>query len=457
MKKKGLKMPDTYVIIVGLITLVTILTWLLPAGSYDLDGKNIIPGTYHAVEKNPAGIGAFLTSFYSGLSKGASTIFIVLLIGGAFQILMDTGTIGAAISAVIHKTNRNYKLIIPSIMLVMSILGALGCGNNIALAFVPIMLSLLRQLDLDKIVVIAALRLASNTGFSASPINPFTVLLAQNIAGVQPLSGAGPRLIMWAVFTALVIWYTMRYCKKIKVDPSKALAPFTAEDDAEFGITEDHSPHLNIRHVLCLITLAGTFIVFSIGSIKWNWDLPMLGACMMALAFLSGIIGGLGPNRMAKSFVNGAKGMVYSAMLIGFASAISVIMTNANIIHTIIYHLCQPLNHLPLILSAAGMFVVNFIFNFFVPSGSGQCYITMPIMAPMADILGLSRQVAISAFQFGDGLCNACIPTSSLLMGSLGMAHISFGKWQRFVLPITGLLCACSIIFLAVMTLIGWT
>lgn len=457
--KKKFQMPDTYVIIVGLIIIMIVLTWIIPAGQFDLgeNGKTVLAGTYHHVERNPAGLIDFLESFYLGMQKGSTTIFLVLMIGGAFGILLETGTVHAAIGTAIRKTQGNYKLIIPVLMVVMSILGALGCGINVALAFTSIMLILCKKLKLDKLAVVAALYLAANTGFSASPINPFTVLLGQSIAEIPTMSGAVPRMFMWVVFTTVAIVYTMRYCAKVTKDPSRALAPFAEgefEDD-DSGI--DNVDKLTPRHILCLLILAGTFIVFGIGTVKAKWDLPALGTCMMAMAFLCGIAGGLNPNKMASAFVNGAKGMVYSAMMVGFASAINVIMTNANIIHSVIYYLSLPVQHLPHAISAVGMFCVNFIFNFFVPSGSGQCYIVMPLFAPMADLLGLTRQVAVSAFQFGDGLCNAVIPTTSLLVGTLGIAKVPFNKWERFAFPVTGLLACCAAIFLIVMTAIGWS
>ena len=181
-----------------------------------------------------------------------------------------------------------------------------------------------------------------------------------------------------------------------------------------------------------------------------------LGACMMLLAFGAGIIGKLSPNAMEKSFVNGAKTMTSSALLVGFASAISVIMTNANIIHTVIYYMSLPLQELPAFLSAVGMLIMNLIVNFFINSSSGQCYVVMPLMVPLADVIGVSRQVAVSAYAFGEALSNSIIPTASLLLGMLGIAQVPFNKWLKFCLPLSGILCAAAAVFLVVMQLLGW-
>ena len=357
----------------------------------------------------------------------------------------------------VKKTKGDYKLVTVAVIVVMSILGALGTGNNVALAFAPIMILLYTKMGLDSIVVVATMYFASNSGFSASPMNPFTVLLGQSISGIPSMSGALPRVLMWFVFTGIAVWYTLRYCKKVKLNPAKSITGvYVAGEGGDADSELDKVEKLNIRHILCLIILAGVFIVYAIGGINWSWDMPQLGAMMMAMTFLVAIAGGVGPNRVAKAFLAGAKTQMCSVLLIGFASAINVIMTDGKIIHSVIYGLSLPLQYLPTFLSAVGMFIVNFLFNFFVSSGSGQCYIVMPLMAPLADLLGMTRQVAISAFQYGDGLCNVMIPTSGLLMGTLGIANVPYQKWIKFAAPVTGIMSAAAAIFLIIVTLVGW-
>jgi len=227
----------------------------------------------------------------------------------------------------------------------------------------------------------------------------------------------------------------------------------TDEDSALDAVAEK----MSIRHTLNLLVLTITFIIYAWGGVKYDWGLPALGAAMMAMAFVTGIIGGLGPNKMANSFVRGAQKMVYSGLLIGFASAINVLMTESNIIHTVIHHLSMPLQNLPTYLATIGMYITNVLFNLVISSGSGLAYVVMPIMAPFSDLLGISRQVAISAYQFGDGLGNALVPTAGLLMGTLGIAKVPYDKWLRFALPCTIILSLAAIVFLVVMTAIGWT
>ena len=401
-QKKHFEVPGTYVILTALIVLMILLTYILPAGTYDFaeDGKTVIPGTYHHVESNPAGIMDFFNCFFKGMSKGSGTIFLIFMIGGAFKMLEDTGTIKAAIAWLIKKTKGNYKIILPAIGIMMAALGSVGAGNNIALAFAPIMIMVCKKLKLDPIVAVAAMYIPSSTGTVSSPIEPFNTLIGQEIAGLPQMSGAGVRLITWIIFVAVAIGYIVRYANRISKDPSKSIVGCYT-DDEEVGNQDaalaEVADKLTVRHVLCLIVLLAVFVVYAYGTIKYTWGISQLGACMMILAFASGIIGGMTPDQMEKSFAAGAKTMTYSALLVGFANALSVIMTDANIMHTVINAISIPLGALPAALSAVGMFIVNLLMNIFISSSSGQAYVIMPLMAPLADVVGVTRQVAVSA------------------------------------------------------------
>ena len=210
------------------------------------------------------------------------------------------------------------------------------------------------------------------------------------------------------------------------------------------------------KHVLCLIVLLAVFVVYAYGTIKYTWGISQLGACMMILAFASGIIGGMTPDQMEKSFAAGAKTMTYSALLVGFANALSVIMTDANIMHTVINAISIPLGALPAALSAVGMFIVNLLMNIFISSSSGQAYVIMPLMAPLADVVGVTRQVAVSAYCFGEAIGNPLFPTAALIMGICGIAGVKYDKWLKFVVPLTGILGGLAVVFLVVTQTLGW-
>ena len=453
-KKYMFAIPDTLVLIIALIGVVCVLTWLIPAGQFDMDGNKIIAGSYHTVESDPATLWDFFNSFGAGMSKGSSTIFLSLIIGGAFGVLIDTGTIHALLNAVIRITKGNYIAILAFITIAMSLFGALGVGLNVQLAFAPIVMLLCSELGLDGILVGAVCYMAADIGFTASPINPMTVVLGQTIAGLTPMSGLVERSICWMIFTVITVCYISCYAIRIRKNASKSLTGVYAHSDDQ--IPAQHTK-LKTTHIINFSLLIAAFSVYCYGSFMKGWQLSQLMACMMALAISVGIVGGLTPNEASRSFVEGAKSMTNTALMIGFASGISTIMNDANIIHSVIHSLCFPLQKLSSATAAIGMFLVNFIFSFFVTSGSGQCYITIPIMVPMSDLLGISRQIAVSAFQFGDGLCNLLLPQSGLLVGTLVIAKVPFSKWLKFAVPFVLIMSVAASGFLTVMCVLGWT
>ncbi|MCI8649130.1 MAG: YfcC family protein [Anaerotruncus sp.] len=460
-EKKQLKMPDTIVILVGMLIVICLLTFILPAGSFDFaeDGKTVIAGTYHYVEGKPAGLVAFLEAFYKGMNKGASVIFITLLIGGAFRVLEDTGTIRSSVAHLIQKTGGNHYIILPVVGLMMAALGSVGAGNNIALAFAPIMVMICKRLKLDPIMVVAALYMPSSTGTVSSPIEPFNTMIGQEIAGIPIMSGAGVRLIMWFVFVGICIWYSLRYATNIRKDPSKSITGCYTDSDNSDGSAdfEGVAEKFNIRHMLCLAVLAIIFIVYAYGTIKFSWGMSQLGTAMMVLTFAAGIIGAMTPNSIAKSFTEGVKTMSSAAVIIGLANALSVVMTDSNIIHTIVNALSIPLAALPAALSAVGMFLVNLLLNLFISSSSGHAYVIMPLMAPLADVVGISRQVAVSAYCLGEGLGNPLFPTAGLFMGVCAIAGVRYDKWMKFIIPLTIINIVVGSAFLMIAQMLGWS
>ena len=453
-KNKRFEVPHTYVILFVLIIITCILTYIIPGGTYQtLNDGTIDANSFEFIENKPASLGDFLNSFMKGMKSASSTIFVCLFIGGAFQIVMDTGAIDAILAATIQKTKGNYSLIFPAVMFVMAVLGALGVGNNVALAFVPILISLARKLRLDAISVAAVLYISSNTGFTTSPMNPFTVLLAQDIAKIPQMSGIAVRSILFIVFNAFGIWYTIQYCNKIRKDSGKSLVGIY---DME-GDEADELKELKPIHIINFIILLIVFIVYAYGGIKLGWGISQLGSSMMVLGIVVGIVSRMPLNKMCESFTKGAKTMLGASLVIGFASTISVVMTEAKIIHSIVYYVTLPLAFLPKALTAIGMYIVNFLIAIPISSGSGQAYVVMPLMAPAADILGVSRQIAISAYQFADGFANFITPTNGLMMGTIALAGVPYDKWLKYIgkyLLYLSILCS---VFLFFASMLGWS
>lgn len=459
--KKKFQIPNTYTLIMLFVMIAAALTYIIPAGQYEMvkdavTGKTLIdPSSFHYVAKTPVGIMGFLLSITNGMSGAAGIIFLVFLVGGYFQVINDTGAIDAAINVSINKLEKKALLVIPFIMILMSILGALGIIVNAVIAFIPIGIALAKKLKLDPVAGMGIMYIGAYSGFVSSPMGPFNTILGQTIAGIPLMSGFGLRSVVWLVLFVVSLWYVIRYVKKVQNNIDDSVL-----DVIDWGDSSDSSEEIiefNLRHAFVLVALTAGFVLYAYGSFKLKWGLSYLSAIMLGVALISGLIAGTNPDEMAKSFIAGCKSMVYGALIIGFAKAITIILTDGNIIHTIIFYMAMPLTKVGATFSGVLMLFINLIFNFFVPSGSGQAMVVMPLMAPMADIVNVSRQIAVSAYQYGDGFSNTIIPTSGVLMAALGVAKIPYEKWVKFMWPLFCLWVLIGSVSLIVASLIGWS
>jgi len=459
-KLKELKVPHTYALIIGFVIFAVILTYFVPAGTYEMildeeTGRNLIePDSFHFVEQSPIGIGQFLMSIPQGMVDAATIIFLVFIVGGSFQVINNTGAIDATINLIISKLN-NALFVIPIVMALMSILGAVGIVVNAVIAFIPIGVALSKKLKLDPIVGISVVYLGAYSGFTSSPMGPFNTILGQEIAGIPTLSGFWVRSLVWLAIFVTTVWYTMRYAKKVQNDKGNSkLGDFNWEDH----ITDEKNDTENfkLKHFLVLAVVLVGFVSYAYGSFNLGWGLNHMSAMMFGLALVAGIVGRMHPDDMASSFITGCERMVFGALVIGLAKAITIVLTDGTIIHTIIHYMSLPLKSLAPSLSAVGMFWSNLIFNFFVPSGSGQAMIVMPLLAPMADVVGVTRQVAVSAYQYGDGFANTIIPTSGVLMAALGVAGVGYEKWLKFMMPLFLKWVGIGTAVIGISAAVGW-
>ena len=458
-KKKKFKVPNTYTLIFMFVIIAAILTYIIPAGEYtfvadETTGRNLIdPNSFQFIDNTPVGIMDFLLSITEGMIGAASIIFLVFLVGGYFQVINDTGAIESTINLAVDKLNKRPLIVIPIIMAITTVLGALGIIVNAVIAFIPIGIALAKKLKLDPIAGMAIMYLGAYSGFTTSPMGPFNTVLGQTIAGIPIMSGFAFRAIIWGALFIVSVWYVMRYSNKVRKDINNS-----ALDEikwAESSETAKETTDFNIRHLFILLVLVAGFAIYTYGSYKLKWSLNYLSAIMLGVALISGLIGKMHPDDMAKSFIAGCKSMVYGALVIGFAKAITIVLTDGQIIHSIIYYMSLPLVKFGSTVSGILMFYINLIFNFFVPSGSGQAMVVMPLFAPMADVVGVTRQIAVSAYQYGDGFSNTIIPTSGVLMAALGVAKIPYEKWVKFMLPLFGLWVLIGTISIIVATAIG--
>jgi uncharacterized ion transporter superfamily protein YfcC len=328
------------------------------------------------------------------------------------------------------------------------------------LPFVPVLIALCLALGYDAVTAVGIMAVGYSVGYGVALINPFTVLIAQDVAGLQPTSGLWYRLILMGVFLPVGVHHVWSYAKKVGADPSASLVADVEGASAPSGdqgaSAGAHYPEMTGTHRLALLAVGIVLVVLIYGLSNWHWYLIEMGALFFALAIVLAIIGRMSPDSTAIEFGKGAAELTTTALMIGVARGIQVILDQGGVVDTIVHGISLPLQQLPGALSAVGMFFVQSLANFFIPSGSGQAYVTMPIMAPLADLVGVSRQVAVLAYQFGDGFTNILVPTNAVLVGILAMAAIPYDRWVRFIIPFMVKMWIVGSIALAVAVLIGY-
>ena len=458
---KALKFPDSLVLIFGMILAAQLVSYVLPAGEYDrvLVGERghqreqVAAGTFHEVEAAPLPAFAFLTAIPRGMAAASGIIFFVFIVGGAIGVIRATGAIDALISTAIRKFGNSPALLIAGTMTLF----ALG-SSTIGMAeeympFIPVLVAMCLALKMDAIVALGLVYVGAGIGYGCAALNPFTVVIAQRIAGLPLYSG---QLLRWSLFViclAVGIHHLLSYARRISKNPQLSLV---AGLDYTSGFDAPQEVPFSPRRAGILACFAAAIGLFVFGVARWDWFLTELGAVFLGLMLLAGVLGGLGPNRVAREFCKGAAELTSAALIIGFARTIEVILDDASIKDTIIHGIAGSLRNLPAALSVLGMLLVQSVFNFFIPSGSGQAYVTMPIMAPLADLTGVSRQTAVLAYQFGDGFTNMIVPTNALLMGMLALGRVPYPRWARFIVPLLLKLYVIAIIALTLAVVMGY-
>ena len=439
--KKRMKMPHTYVILFSIVILAAIASYTLPAGVYDRSkdpatGRTLVnPASYHHVEQTPVSPFDLFKAIPRGMVAGADIVFFIFICGGAFTVIQATGAVNSGLSRFIMKLRGYENLLIPLTMLLFSVFGfTMGMSEEV-IVFIPIGVLLARALKYDDIVAVAMLSTGAAIGFASGLLNPFTVGVAQTIAELKMFSGLEFRIIGFVFLYLSGVIYTMNYAKKVKANPEYSYVYEEMQKNKEVGILDESVQFTGVHQAVALVCLAFLGVMIY-GVMKLEFFITELAAVFLAMGIVGGLVGRLGPNQIAMHFVAGCRDIVFGALVVGVARAILVVLQDGQIIDTIIHGLANGVSIFPKGLAAVGMFWVQSIINFFIPSGSGQAAATMPIMAPLADLLGITRQTAVLAFHYGDGFSNSIIPTSASLMGVLAMAHVPYEKWFRFIWPL---------------------
>ncbi len=454
------RIPHTFVVLFSLIIITAIATWFIPAGQYDRvedpdTGKmTVVPGSFKYVESSPVGFFDTFVAVQKGMVDAAPIIFFIFIVYGSFYIVLKTGTLNNAIAYIIKRLKGKELLIIPISMYLFGLSGAIFGMAEETIAFIPIMVSLAIALGYDAIVGMSMVNLAANTGFAAAFLNPFTIGVAHGIAGLPLFSGMEFRIVNFIVFETLAVWWTMRYAAKIKRNPSASIAKDL--DYSTFKIEEkDLSAEFTSRQKLILVILGATIAVLIYGVLKLGWYIDELAGLFLIMGIASGFVGGFNANQIAEYFIEGCKEVISGAFLVGLGRGVLMVMNQANITDTVVYALSQPLLLLPKWVAAEGMLFVQTLINFLIPSGSGQAAVTMPIMAPLADVLNITRQTAVLAFQYGDGFSNLLWPTT-LLPVFCGIAKIKIDRWWKYYIPFFFIILIVQMIFIAVAVAINY-
>ena len=457
-KNKTVKAINPMLFLVVILLIVAAASYVVPAGSYDrvydevTDRMLVDPASYHSVDRNPTTLFGLLMSVTLGMQNAAYIIFFLLIIGGMFAILNGTGAINNGMANVVRSMKGRELLMIPVCMTVF------GCGSAFCanfeefLAFVPLVLAVCLSMGFDSLTAVGIIFCAAASGYGGAITNAFTTGVAQGIAGLPMFSGMELRVPLFLVLLVVSICYVTWHARRVKRSPASSatyeLDRITAENVA---LDEAAVEPLTRRQklVLVIFVLGLAFTVW--GIVVKQYYIDELSAIFLAIGILGGLVGGLRPSEICDHFEKGCANMLFPCIMIGLANSVVVLLEDASIMDPIIHGLSGLLNGLPPSVAACGMFVIQDVFNVLVPSGSGQAAITMPIMAPLADMLGLTRQTAVLAFQMGDAFTNVMAPTGGEILAALAMCGgVSFKTWMKYLLPLFLMWWGVAFVFLTI-------
>jgi uncharacterized ion transporter superfamily protein YfcC len=442
-----LHFPHPLTLLVGCVIVAAALTWILPAGHYERredpkTGRNIvIAGTYSRIEAHPVGPFQAVVAIPKGIVDAASVIALVFLIGGAFTVIERTGTLGRLAETLAARLRGRGLVVIPVASVAFSLGGILMQMQEELIAFVPMLLLLTRPLGFPPVTAVAMSLGVAAVGAAFSPVNPFQVIIAQKLADLSPGSGLVFRLAVLAPALGLWIAGTLLYARRHREPVDSPLAA--------------RQLRLRWRDVAVLALIVIAFGIYIYGAQRLGWEFDQLSALFFLVGVTAGLLGHLGVNGTAEAFVDGFKSMAFAGLLIGFARAIYVVLNEGQIVDTVVQGLFTPIAHLPPTLSAFGMMLGHSAIHVPVPSTSGQAVLTMPLLVPLSDLIGLPRQVAVLAYQYGAGLCELITPTNGALMAMLAAAGVRYEDWMRFALPLYGVLLVLAVAALGVAVAVG--
>ena len=442
------KVPNTYVIIAAIIAICAVLTWFVPGGQYVKADDGTL--SYETVDSVPQ-TWQVLSAVYHGFVKQAGIIVFILVVGGAFWLLNATGAVEAGIRRFIVRIGKRDLLVLTALTVLFSLAGAVFGMSEETIPFVGIVVPLVVSMGYDAFMGMLVVYVASNVGFSSAFLNPFTVGIAQGMADLPLFSGMGYRIFCWVFLTVLMTVFVCVYARRTK----KTVIPGGSSSVIP-GEMKESVPSLTRRQSWILIVLLLTIVALMVGVTCWDWYMPEITGLFLGMGIVCGIIAGFSANRIADELIAGARDILSAALVVGFASGIIVILQDGKVVDSILHSMQEGLNGTGRAASLSAMYGIQALINFVIPSATAKAAITIPIMAPFADMVGVSRQAMVLAFQFGDGFTNMVTPTSGVLVAALAMARIPYAKWVKWiwkgvaVLLVLGLLLLLATVWLPI-------
>ena len=463
-EKKVSKPLNPLLLLFIILCIAAIASYIVTPGAYDrvfdeAVGRELVdPNSFHAADRNPTSLMGLLMAVTLGMQNAAYVIFFLLIIGGMFAIMEGTGAINAVIANVVRSMKGREVMLVPVCMTVFSLISAFMACFEEFLAFVPLMLAVCLTMGFDSITAAAIVLCSCGVGYAGALTNAFTTGVAQSIAGLPMFSGMGLRAALFVVLLIVSVAYVSWYANRVKKNPKLS-------SNYEQDLITRQNVAVDIESIPAMTgRQKGVIAIFvaSIGLVVWGimtqgYYIDELAAIFLGTGILAGIVGGLSFNEICEYFEKGCGNMLFPGLMVGMANAVIVVLQGANIMDTIIHALASMLDGLPTAVAACGMLLVQTTFNFIVPSGSGQAAITMPIMAPLADMLGVTRQTAVMAFQIGSSFTDVMTPTGAEVLAVMAMCKLPIKKWLKFLAPlfIVWWIIACVFMVIAVSTNYG--
>lgn len=452
---------NSIALLLVLSAIIAVCTHLIPSGAYErieVAGRMVVdPATFSFIENKGASLLDFFLAIPKGMTNAVSLIIAFMFINGSMEVIQKTGAVNVGVTRIIKLigVERGDIVLVVMFYLFAFLGGFLGMVEG-SLPFFPIAISIALALGYDGIVGVAISMVGACSGFLCGPVNPSSVAISQAIAGLELYSGMWLRLVMFVVIPLFCLIYIMWYAKRVKKDPSKSYMAGTDVSDIAFDLEEFESHTFTKTHAAVLLVLAAGIFAFIYGASKLGWGFDHISAIFIIIALLTAVLGRISVNDAINTFTKGCAAMMGGSILLGVAYGIAWILNQASVLDTIVYFISRPLQDQPILISIIGVLIAVMLINLLIPSGSAKAAIVMPIIIPIAEIVGLTAQTAVLAYQLGDGITNMCGPLYGTLLLVCSMGKVPFSKWEKFVMPMLAGLAIIACIFLFIATQVGY-